>query len=219
MIDRHGARQPDDRGLRGRIGGQPAGPQRRYGGNIDDCAAACGPDHGGNGVFGEQEHALDVDLHHVPVLFRRLVDDAPTAADADIVVEKIQPPPAIDAGLDQRLAVGLAGDVAADRRRRAAFHGDHLHRAFGERYVAIRHQHLGTLACQQNGCGPAVADAVACRTAAADNRNLAGQTGIVLWSSHRFFPVCRLTIATQVMGEKGGALRFTRDLSARWPIP
>jgi hypothetical protein len=67
-------------------------------------------------VFGKQEHGLDVDLHHAPVFPGLLVDDAAAAADANIVVEEVEPAPAVDGGLGQPFAIGFAGDVAAHRR-------------------------------------------------------------------------------------------------------
>ena len=71
-------------------------------------------DHGGDRVFGEQEHGLDIDLHDPAVLLRLFRNHAAAAADADIVVEKIEPAEAIDAGRDQGFAIGLIGDVGAN---------------------------------------------------------------------------------------------------------
>ena len=59
---------------------------------------------------------LDVDLHDAAVLLGLLVDHAAAAADADIVVEEIEPAPAVDGGIDQPLAFGLPGGVAGLRR-------------------------------------------------------------------------------------------------------
>ena len=185
VIDRHRLGEADHGGLRGRVGGEPARPQRRDRRDVDDRAALGGLDHGRDGVLGEQEHRLDVDLHHPAIFLGLLVDDAAAAADADIVVEEVEPAPAVDRRIDQPLALGLLGDVAGMRRGRAALGLDHLHRALGELEVEIGHQHLGAGARQQDRRGAAVADAVARRAAARDDRDLAGQAGVVLRSLHR----------------------------------
>ena len=39
LIDGHRSGQSDDRCLRGRVGSEPAGPQCRDRGNVDDCTA------------------------------------------------------------------------------------------------------------------------------------------------------------------------------------
>ena len=117
-------------------------------------------------MLGEQEHRLDVDLHHAAVFLGLLVDHAAAAADADIVVEEVEPAPAIDRGVDQPLAVGLLGHVAGMRGGMAALGLDHLDGAFGELHVEVGHQHLGAGARQQDRRGAAVADAVAGRAAA-----------------------------------------------------
>ena len=105
VIDRHRAGQADDRGLRGRVGRQPARAQRRDRGDVDDRAALGGLDHRGDRMLRKQEHGLDIDLHDSAILLGRLVDHAAAAADADIVVEEIEPAPAVEGGFDQRLAV------------------------------------------------------------------------------------------------------------------
>src|SRR6516164_5145485 len=100
-------------------------------------AAARGLDRGGDRVFGEQEHGLDVDLHHATVGFRLLLDHAAAAADTDIVVEEIEATEAVDRRLDQAAAIRLIGDVATKRRRRAAFFRDHADGTFGKLQFAI----------------------------------------------------------------------------------
>ena len=143
-----------------------------------------GSDHRGNGVFREQEHALDIDLHHPPVFFRFLFDDAAAAADADIVIEEIEAAPARHGGFNQPFAVGFLGDVAGQRRRRAAFRRNHCHGTFGKPELAIGDQHFGAGARQQDRRRPAVADAVARRPAATHHRDFAGQPGVFLGSLH-----------------------------------
>ncbi|MGX0960396.1 hypothetical protein AB7M63_000845 [Bradyrhizobium japonicum] len=139
------------------------------------------------------------------ILLGCLVDHAAAAADADIVVEEIEPAPAVECSLDQCLAIGFAGDVATMRRRRAALGRDHLHGALGELEVAIGHQHFCSGTGQQNCCSAAVADAVASGATTADQRHLAGEAGIVLGALHvvssQLFS-CRLAIA--LTGEKVG---------------
>src|SRR5713226_927211 len=95
VIDRHRLGQADHRGFRGRVSGEPARPKCRYRRDIDDGAAPGGFDHDGNRVLAEQKHALDVDLHHATVFLELLVDDAAAAADAHIVVEEVEPAPAV----------------------------------------------------------------------------------------------------------------------------
>ena len=128
----------------------------------------------GIACFDKQEHGLDVDLHHAAILVRLLVDDAAAAADADIVVEEVEPAEAVDGSIDQPLAFGLTGGVEGFGRGGAALGLDHLDRAFGELQVAVGHQHLGAGARQQDRRRPAVADAVARCPAAAQDRDLAG---------------------------------------------
>lgn len=117
-------------------------------------------------MLGEQEHRLDIHLHHPPVVLGLLVDHAGAASDADVVVEEIEPAPAIDRGIDQPFAFGFLGDVAGMCRGRTAFGLDHLCRALGELQVEIGHQHFCAGARQQDRGRAAVADAVACGTAA-----------------------------------------------------
>src|SRR5262249_14798195 len=124
----------------------------------------------------------------------------------DIVVEEIEPAPAVDRGLDQPLAVGLAGDVAAVSRGRAAIRFDHLDGAFGKLDVAVGDQHPRDGAGQQDCRGTAVADAYARSTPTAVHRHLAGKTG-VLFCPHvvpsRSILSCFLTtIPTGAVGEK-----------------
>ena len=185
VIDRHRLGEADHRGLRGRVGGEPARPQRRDRGDVDDRAALGGLDHRRDRVLGQQEHGLDVDLHDPAVFLGLLVDHAAAAADADIVVEEIEPAPAVDRGVDQPLAIGFLGDVAGMRGGCAALGLDHLDRAFGELEVEVGHQHFCAGARQQDRRSAAVADAVARRAAARHDRDLAGQAGVVLRALHR----------------------------------
>ena len=141
-------------------------------------------DHGGNRVFGKQEHCLDVDPHYAPILLGVLVDDAAAAADADIVVEEVEPAPAVDGGLDQPLAFGLNGDVAGQRRSAATLGLDHFDRSPGKPRIEIGHHHLGTGPRQQDRRGPAVADTIPRGAATADDRDLVSQASVVLAIFH-----------------------------------
>src|SRR5438105_174818 len=80
VIDRHRPGQRDDRPLRGRIGGQPARPQRRDRRHVDDGAAAGGLDHRRDRMARHQEHAVDIDLHDTTPVLDRGVDDAAAPA-------------------------------------------------------------------------------------------------------------------------------------------
>ena len=136
----------------------------------------------------QKEHRLDVHLHHAAKILRLLGDDAAAAADADIVVEKVEPAPAIDRCVDEALAVRFAGRVEGFSRCRAAFFLDHLHRALGELDVAIGHQHFRAGAGEEDGCGAAVADAVAGRSAAAQDGDLVCKASVVFWALHHVPP-------------------------------
>ena len=87
------------------------------------------------------------------------------------------------------LAVGLIGDVAGDRRRGAAFVCDHLDGALGELELAVGDHHFGAGARQQDRRRAAVADALASRAAAGDQRDLAGEAFVILGSLHAFLPL------------------------------
>src|ERR1700733_12830201 len=77
-----------------------------------------------------------------PVFLGLLLDDAAAAADADIVVEEVEPAPALDGGLDQPLAFGLMGDIAGHGRGTAALGLDHCDRARGKPEIEIGHHYL-----------------------------------------------------------------------------
>ena len=175
VVDRHRLGEPDHRGLRDGVGREAARPQRRDRRDVDDRAALGGLDHRRDRVLGEQEHRLDVDLHDAAVFVGLLVDHAAAAADADIVVEEVEPAPVIDRGIDQPLAVGFLGGVAGLGDGGAALGLDHLDGALGQLQVEVRHHDLGAGARQQDRGGAAVADAVAVGAAARHDRHLARQ--------------------------------------------
>ena len=62
-------------------------------------------DHRGDGVFGGEEHRLDVDPHHPLPPAPRLGDDRMGARDADVVVEDVDPPEPGERGLHHRRAL------------------------------------------------------------------------------------------------------------------
>ena len=140
-------------------------------------------------MFGKQEHGFDVDLHHAPIFLHLLIDDAAAAADADIVVEEVEPVPAVDGGLDQPFAFGLNGDVAGHSQGNATLGLDHFDRAPGKPTIEIGHHHLGTGARQQDRRSPAIADTVARSTPTADDCDLASQTGTLAIFHARFRPI------------------------------
>src|SRR5262249_35240504 len=145
-------------------------------------------------------------------------DDAAFAADADIVVEKIDPPVAVDHGLDELLALGFPGGIAGERRGGAAFGRDHVDGSLRQRQLAAGHHQLGSGARQQHRRRAAIADAISRGAAARDQRNLAGETGIVLWAYHRFHPCFPETIARRLGGRRALTLRQAHGLSAWWHI-
>ncbi len=131
-----------------------------------------------------RKHGLDVDLHDAPVFLGLLVDHAAAAADADVVVEEIEPAPVIDGGVDQPLALRFLGDVAGMGDGMAALGLDHLDRALGELQIEIGHHHPGAGASEQDRRGAAVADAVILGAAARHDGDLVLETQIVLRSFH-----------------------------------
>jgi hypothetical protein len=132
------------------------------------------------------------------------------ATDADIVIEEIEAAPARHGGFNQPFAVGLLGDVAGQRCRRAAFRRNHCHGTFGKPELAIGDQHFGAGARQQDRRRPAVADAVARRPAATHQRDFAGQPGVFLGSLHHVSSFQSRTIATPFTGEKAGVEMWRR---------
>ncbi len=136
-------------------------------------------------MLGGEEHRLDVDLHHASPGLGRLVDDRAAAADADVVVEEVEPAEAVERGGDHAAALGVVGEVGLMRGRGAAFRRDHGHRALGQGQVAVDDQHAGAGPGQQDRRRPAVADAVAGSAASGDDGDLAGQAGIVCGSRLR----------------------------------
>ena len=62
-----------------------------------------------------EEHGLDVDLHHPTVLLGLLVHHGAAAADADIVVEEVEPAATVDRRVDQPLqsASSVASQASA----------------------------------------------------------------------------------------------------------
>ena len=80
-----------------------------------------------------QEHGLDIDLHHAAPFRRILLHDGAATADADIVVEEVETAEALEHGRDQRLALAVVGDVGGMRGGRAAFGFDHRDRALRQR--------------------------------------------------------------------------------------
>ena len=126
-----------------------------------------------------EEHRLDVDLHHAtPVLFA-LVDDGATAADADVVVEEIEAPEAIEGGLDHGRAIPRPREVRLHGDRLAGQPRDGLHGVLGERKLPVHHDHARAGLGEQDGGGAAIADTVTRRPATRHDRDLARESPVV----------------------------------------
>ena len=95
---------------------------------------------------------------------------------ADVVVQDVQPPVTLDRERRHRLRRILLRHVRRERRRLAAFRPDLLRQCLGTRGVAVDQHHLRTLAREHDGSGRTVADALATRRRAGDNRDLSRQT-------------------------------------------
>jgi PAS domain S-box-containing protein len=183
VIDRHRGGQRNDRALGHRIGGEAARTQRRDRRDVHDGAAAALL-HGRDGVPRHQEHRGDVHLHEMLPALEVVIEHRAGGDDADVVVEHVEPTPAIDRRLHQGGAFRLLGDVGRERRRLAALALDRLDRLLGQLLVAIDHQHAAAFARQQDGRGLAVADPALGRPAARDDGDLAVKPAVVL----RHFP-------------------------------
>jgi len=95
--------------------------------------------------------------------------------DADVVLEDVDPPIALDRCGRQLLTALAMRDIAGERRSRAAFGEDRLHRLVGPSHDLIGAHDRCALACEENRRGLAVADARTPRAGAYDHRNLTGQ--------------------------------------------
>src|SRR5439155_6932458 len=123
-LDRDGADEPDDAGLRRGVRRAPVAPWRGDRGDADDRAAAAAH-HRGDGRPRGEEHGLEVDGDHpVPLVLRRL-EEILARLDADVVVEDVEAAPALDRAPDHRLALGGVRHVGDECRRLAAFAPDH----------------------------------------------------------------------------------------------
>src|SRR5262245_45546276 len=96
---------------------------------------------------------------------------AARATHPDIVDEHVEPAPPRDDIADRSLASLRVRDVAGKNDRRSALALDHRVRAFGGRALEVEKRDMHTLAREQNRCGAAVADAIAQRARAGDDRD------------------------------------------------
>src|SRR5262249_60640727 len=93
------------------VASQPAGPHGRVRRDVDYGSASRSFFHCRYRASRSHEHAVDVDLHDAAPVLRGHLDDAATAADADIVVEAIEPAELVDGGIDHCSGLALLGDV------------------------------------------------------------------------------------------------------------
>ena len=180
MIDRHGPRQRDHCTFRYRVRGQTARPQGGNRGNIDDGAAACRLFHCRDRIARGHKHAVDIDLHDPAPLLRRHLSHPARTTDPDIVVEAVEPAEPRERLGHHRVCLPLVSDIGDEGGGGPTFRLDHRHGAFGALAVEIDDKDFGPGACKQDRCSPPVADAVIRRSAAGDDRHLAGKAEIVV---------------------------------------
>ena len=145
-------------------------------------------EHRGNRVLRCKEHAVDVDLHHALPHFRILLDDAALAADADVVVEQVEPAELFERRFDHRAALTFVGDIGGVSRGIAAFVDDHLDRALREIELPIDYEHACTRTSKQDRGGATVADAVARGAAAGHDSDLACEAEL-FFEIHWSYPI------------------------------
>ena len=125
------------------------------------------------------EHAVDIDLHDPAPILRGHIDDAAAAADADIVVEAIEPAEPRDRRVDHGAGLLFVGDVRDEGSGRAALRLNHRDGALGALAIEIDDENLRAGPGEQDRRRAAIADAVIRRTATGDDRHLAGQAELV----------------------------------------
>src|SRR5213594_3748705 len=174
-LDRDGADEPDDAGLRRGVRGASVAPQRRDGGNADDRATAAAQHRRHRRLRGE-EHGLEVDGHHaVPLVFRRL-EEILARLDADVVVEDVETPPALDRDLDHRPALGGTCHIGGECERLTPSAPDQPDGLLGALLHLIGAQDLRPLPGEEQGGRLAVPEAGAPRTGAGHDRDFAAQS-------------------------------------------
>ena len=144
---------------------------RRCRGDIDNVAALL-PAHDRKGMLDGEHHGFQVDGHDpVESLTLDLADLGIAAGNrnADIVVQDIEPPPAITGVRDHRGNVGLVGDISTERDGLAPLGGDLCHRGGGGIKVAVGDQNTRPGPGIGDGGGTAVANGLPRRLAATDN--------------------------------------------------
>ena len=104
-----------------------------------------------------------------------IVDDAAAPADADIVVEAVEPAELRDRGVDHRAGLLFVGDVGDEGAAVPPSACDHRDGALGPLAIEIDDEHLGAGAGEQDRRRTAIADAVIRRPATGDDRHLAGE--------------------------------------------
>src|SRR5262249_2391000 len=140
-------------------------------GDVDDGAALLLP-HDRNDMLGGEDAALQVDRDAAVEGFfgdGEQLGVAAGQADADIVVQHVDPAPALHGVVDHRLDLGIFGDVGLAGGGDALFLGDQVDRLLRGGEVVIDTQHLCAFAREGERGGAAVADAFARALAGADD--------------------------------------------------
>src|SRR6476646_1340586 len=141
------------------------------------------------------EHALDIHLHDPAPLLQSHLGHSAGTADPDIVVEAVEPAELRERALDHCARLLLVSDIGDERSGSATLFRDHRHSAFGALAVEIDDEDFCAGACQQDRRRAAVADPVVRRSAAGDDRHLAGEPEIVAlaWLRHPRSPLFTFT--------------------------
>ena len=161
--------------LRRLVGDVRVGGDRRHRGDVDDGAAVLRA-HDRDHLLGGENAALQIDGDDA---VERLLGDlqqfgvAAGQADADIVVQHVDPAPARLRLRDHRLDVGGFRDVGPEGHGGALLPRDHCGGFLCRFQMMVDTKHFRALACKGQRCGAAVAHALAGALAGADDdRNL-----------------------------------------------
>ena len=171
--DRHGERVHRPlAGIVGQIGNPLGAADRGDRAHVHDRALALLL-HDRQHVLGRQEEALHVDVEHAMPLVLAQLDRPALGADADIVVEDVDPAPLRHAGIDHGLHVGIVRGVGlvGDREAGTDFLLDQPHGLLGGRPLQVDAKHPGALAREGDRRALAVAPARPTRARPDDDRH------------------------------------------------